>query len=247
MKTRYLALLIIMLCALYTPLVNSTEFELNVEHMPYEGDSNTPIVMFITTTPFSGAKPRYLYVFWDSIPIKDNIADVNISDSAFEHRWRFSFLPPKARSNKGSHAIQVWVYDHEGTIGKHLFYYNIKGIVPQLEWWDDLPPAFIDELTGSPGATGSQGPQGTTGASGSQGIPGTTGPKGNTGSTGPRGEEGQQGAIGLQGPIGEPGMSGVDGVDGVDGKAAPTLWLIVSLVLSLFSAISAILLIRGRK
>lgn len=235
-----------MMGALYTPLVNSTDFTLNVEHMPYEGDSNTPIVMFITTTPFTGDKPWYLYVFWDSIPIKDNIADVNMSDGTFEHRWRFSFLPPKTRSNKGSHSVQVWVYDHQGTIGKSAFYYNIKGVVPQLEWWEDLPADFVSSLIGPQGATG---PQGTTGPSGSQGTPGPTGTKGDIGPPGATGEIGQQGATGPPGQ-GEPGISGVngtDGIDGLDGKNASVLLLYLALGLSGFSTICVILRFGRRK
>lgn len=212
--------------------------------MPYEGDTNTPIVIFITTTPLTGTKPWYLYVFWDSVPIRDNIADVKIADNSYEHRWRFSFLPPITHAYQGSHTVQIWVYDHEGTIAKNTFFYNIVGTVPQLEWWEDLPADFVSSLIGPRGATGPQGAIGSTGLTGPPGSSGLNGVKGDTGAMGPKGDVGQLGETGPQGSIGE---SGLPGVDGVDGKDAPLWMLYIALFLSGVSTICVILLFGRRK
>jgi len=239
MKSRYLVLFTIILCALFIPSVNSTDFDLNVDYMPYEGDTNTPIVMFVTTSnPFSGTKPWYLYVFWDSIAIKDGVADVKISDTKYEHRWRFTFYPPKDRAGKGSHTIQVWVYDHEGTIGTHKIFYNIKGIVPRLEWWEALPQEFIDKITGPRGPAGPVGRTGATGEAGPQGAPGETGDS-ITGPVGPQGEPGS----GEQGPV---GPQGEPGEDGIDGESAPVGLFYIVGGLSVISIIGVILLFSQR-
>jgi len=208
MTFRYLALFVIVLCAISIPSVCSTEFTLNVEHMPYEGSTATPIVMFVTTTPLAGSKPWYLYVFWDDIPIKDGVADAKIAAGKYEHRWRFSFYPPKERATKGSHIVQIWVYDNEGTIGKKTFFYNIKSVVPRLDWWEDLSVEFVESLKGEKGDKGDKGdsvvgPEGQPGPEGPQGEPGESliGPPGDKGEsiTGPKGAKGSQGEPGPQG------------------------------------------------
>jgi len=239
MKSRYLILPAIILCALFIPLVSSIEFKLNVERPTYEGATNAPIVLFITTTPLSATKPWHLYVYWDDFLIKDGVPSAKITTNSYEHRWRFSFLPPKDYCSKGSHTIQVWVCATDGTIGKKTLYYNIKSIVPQLSWWESLPQAFIDKITGPAGTTGSVGSTGVagpTGSQGPQGEPGTTGPEGATGPTGLQGETGEQGPMG---PRGEPG---VDGIDGIDGKSAPIGLLYIVGGLSVVSIICVILL-----
>jgi len=208
MKFKVLALLLIVLCAISIPSVCSTEFTLNVEHMPYEGSTATPIVMFVTTTPLAGSKPWYLYVFWDDLPIKDGVADVKIATGKYEHRWRFSFYPPKERATKGSHIVQIWVYDNEGTIGKKTFFYNIKSVIPTKEWWETLPLGAIEFFKGEKGDKGDKGdsvvgPEGQPGPEGPPGEPGESliGPPGDKGEsiTGPKGAKGSQGEPGPQG------------------------------------------------
>ncbi len=231
MKFKVLALFVIVLCAISIPSVCSTEFTLNVEHMPYEGSTATPIVMFITTTPLAGSKPWYLYVFWDDIPIKDGVADAKIAAGSYEHRWRFSFYPPKDRAGKGSHFIQIWVYDNEGTIGKKTFFYNIKSIEPRLEWWEDLPAEFVDSLKGAKGDKGAQGPEGP------QGEPGPEGPQGEPGESliGPPGDSGES----IVGPTGATGPKGAQGQPGEPGKSYPQLWFWVCIAFSIISFIMA--------
>ena len=225
MKFKVLALFFIVFLSIFIPVVNSTEFKLNVEHMPYEGDTNTPIVMFVTTTPLEGSRPWFLYVFWDDIPIKDGVADVKIKTGLYEHRWRFSFYPPKDRATKGSHIVQIWVYDHEGTIGKKTFFYNIKTIIPRLEWWEDLPEEFVESLKGEKGDKGDKGDS-VIGPEGPQGPEGTKGEPGDS-LIGPPGIPGES----ITGPKGETGI----GKTGPQGKSYPQLWFWVCIGLSLAS------------
>lgn len=230
MRSKYLGLLIIVLVSLLIPSVSSTEYKLNVEHMPYEGNSDTPIVIFVTTTPLAGSKPWFLYLFWDDVPVKDGMADVKISTGSYEHRWRFSFYPPKDRATKGSHYVQIWVYDHEGTIGKKTFFYNIKSVVPRLEWWEDLPPEFVDTLRGQDGADGAKGDRGEKGDS----IIGPAGPQGSQGEQGQMGSQGPEG-IGADGPLGSMGSEGIQGIPGEPGKSYPSMVFNVVVIFSVFS------------
>ena len=241
MKTRSLVLLFVVSFSLLVPSISATEYQLNVEHMPYEGNTDTPIVMFVTTTPLAGSKPWYLYLFWDDIPVKDGMADVKIATGSYEHRWRFSFYPPKDRATKGSHYVQIWVYDHEGTIGKKTFFYNIKGVVPRLEWWEDLPPVFVDSLRGQDGVDGAKGDRGEKGDSvvGPQGPQGEQGPEG-MGIEGPQGPEG----IGIEGPR---GPIGSQGIQGEPGKSYPGMVFNVVVIFSIFSLLISLASIFYRK
>jgi hypothetical protein len=232
------ALFVIVLCAISIPSVCSTEFTLNVEHMPYEGSTATPIVMFVTTTPLAGSKPWYLYVFWDDIPIKDGVADAKISSGSYEHRWRFSFYPPKERATKGSHIVQIWVYDNEGTIGKKTFFYNIKSVVPRLDWWEDLPVEFVESLKGAKGDKGDKGDS----VVGPEGQPGPEGPEGEPGESliGPPGDKGES----ITGPK---GAKGSQGEPGPQGKTYPQLWFWVCVALSIATFIGLIMqILKGK-
>ena len=242
MKLRYSFLFIIISFAFLIPSVRSTEYKLNVEHMPYEGNTDTPIVIFVTTTPLAGSKPWYLYLFWDDIPVKDGMADVKIAAGSYEHRWRFSFYPPKDRATKGSHYVQIWVYDHEGTIGKKTFFYNIKGIVPRLEWWEDLPSEFVDSLKGQDGVDGAKGDRGERGES----IIGPVGPKGPQGELGPMGPQGPEGNE-IEGPPGMMGISGVQGIQGEPGKSYPVMIFIVVVIFSVFSLLISLMVFYRKK
>ena len=239
MNFKVLALFVIVLCAISIPSVCSTEFTLNVEHMPYEGSTATPIVMFVTTTPLAGSKPWYLYVFWDDIPIKDGVADAKISSGSYEHRWRFSFYPPKDRATKGSHIVQIWVYDEDGTIGKKTFFYNIKSIEPRLEWWEDLPAKFVESLKGEKGDKGDKGDS----VVGPEGKPGPEGPQGEPGESliGPPGDKGES----ITGPK---GAKGSQGEPGPQGKSYPQLWFWVCVTVSITSFIGIIIqILRPKK
>ena len=242
MKSKHLVLLFIVLVSLFTPSVKGTDFQLNVEHMPYEGNTDTPIVIFVTTTPMAGSKPWYLYLFWDDIPVKDGTADVKISAGSYEHRWRFSFYPPKDRATKGSHYVQIWVYDHEGTIGKKTFFYNIKSVVPRLEWWEDLPIEFVDMLRGKDGVDGAKGDLGEKGDS----VVGPVGPQGPQGEQGPRGPQGPEG-IGVDGPIGPMGNIGSSGIQGEPGKSYPGMVFNVVVIFSIFSLLISLVSIFYRR
>ena len=236
------ALFAIVLVSLFIPSVNGTDFQLNVEHMPYEGNTDTPIVIFVTTTPMGGSKPWYLYLFWDDVPIKDGAADVKISAGSYEHRWRFSFYPPKDRATKGSHYVQIWVYDHEGTIGKKTFFYNIKSVVPRLEWWEDLPPEFVDKLRGQDGVDGEKGDLGEKGDS----VVGPVGPQGPQGEQGARGIQGPEG-IGVDGPPGQIGSKGISGMQGEPGKSYPSMVFNVVVIFSIFSLMISLVSIFYRR
>ena len=242
MKAKYLVLLFIVSVSLLIPSVSSTEYKLNVEHMPYEGNTDTPIVVFVTTTPLAGSKPWFLYLFWDDVPVKDGMADVKISSGSYEHRWRFSFYPPKDRSGKGSHYVQIWVYDHEGTIGKKTFFYNIKGVVPHLEWWEDLPPKFVDSLKGQDGVDGAKGDPGEKGDS----IIGPAGPQGSQGERGLIGPQGPEG-MGVEGQPGPIGINGIQGIQGEPGKSYPVLVFNVVIIFSVFSLLISLVSIFDRR
>ena len=242
MKAKYLVLLFIVSVSLLIPSVSSTEYKLNVEHMPYEGNTDTPIVVFVTTTPLAGSKPWFLYLFWDDVPVKDGMADVKISSGSYEHRWRFSFYPPKDRSGKGSHYVQIWVYDHEGTIGKKTFFYNIKGVVPRLEWWEDLPPKFVDSLKGQDGVDGAKGDPGEKGDS----IIGPAGPQGSQGERGLIGPQGPEG-MGVEGQPGPIGINGIQGIQGEPGKSYPALVFNVVIIFSVFSLLISLASIFYRR
>jgi hypothetical protein len=242
MKLKYSFLFIIISFALLIPSVRSTEYSLNVEHMPYEGNSDTPIVIFVTTSPMAGNKPWFLYLFWDDVPIKDGLADVKIAAGSYEHRWRFSFYPPKDRATKGSHFVQIWVYDHEGTIGKKTFFYNIKSIVPRLEWWEDLPSEFVDSIRGEDGLDGVKGDRGEKGDS-IIGPVGPQGPRGEEGLTGPQGSEG----TGSEGSPGAMGLSGVQGIQGEPGKSYPAMVFNVVVIFSVFSLLISLISIFYRR
>lgn len=242
MRSKYLGLLIIISFSLLVPSVRSTEYQLNVEHMPYEGNTDTPIVVFVTTSPMAGSKSWYLYLFWDDIPVKDGMADVKIATGSYEHRWRFSFYPPKDRATKGSHYVQIWVYDHEGTIGKKTFFYNIKSVVPRLEWWEDLPPEFVETLRGQDGVDGAKGDLGEKGDS----IVGPAGIQGPQGEQGPVGSQGPEG-IGIDGPMGPIGIDGVQGVRGEPGKSYPGMVFNVVVIFSVFSLLISLVTIFYRR
>ncbi len=242
MKFRQLVLLFFVSFSLLIPSVSSTEYQLNVEHMPYEGNTDTAIVVFATTTPLSGSSPWYLYLFWDGVPVKDGMADVKIAAGSYEHRWRFSFYPPKDRAQKGSHYVQIWVYDHEGTIGKKTFYYNIKSVVPRLDWWEDLPPEFVDSLRGEDGVDGAKGDPGIQGDS----ITGPAGPQGPIGERGPMGPQGLEG-IGIEGIPGQTGLSGVQGIQGEPGKSYPGMVFNVVVIFSVFSLLISLVSIFYRR
>lgn len=242
MKLKYSFLFIIISFAFFIPSVRSTEYSLNVEHMPYEGNSDTPIVIFVTTSPMAGTKPWFLYLFWDDVPVKDGMADVKIAAGSFEHRWRFSFYPPKDRAAKGSHYVQIWVYDHEGTIGKKTFFYNIKSVVPRLEWWEDLPSEFVDSIRGEDGLDGVKGDRGEKGDS-IIGAVGPQGPRGERGLTGPQGPEG----TGSEGSPGSMGLSGVQGIQGEPGKSYPAMVFNVVVIFSVFSLLISLISIFYRR
>jgi len=242
LKSGYLLLLVIFSSSFLIPSVRSTEYSLNVEHMPYEGNSDTPIVIFVTTSPMAGNKPWFLYLFWDDVPVKDGMADVKIAAGSYEHRWRFSFYPPKDRATKGSHFVQIWVYDHEGTIGKKTFFYNIKSIVPRLEWWEDLPSEFVDSIRGKDGLDGVKGDRGEKGDS-IIGPVGPQGPRGEEGLTGPQGSEG----TGSEGSPGSMGLSGVQGIQGEPGKSYPAMVFNVVVIFSVFSLLISLILIFYRR
>lgn len=243
MKFKHLVLLFIVSFSLLVPAVSATEYQLNVEHMPYEGNTDTPIVMFVTTTPLAGSKPWYLYLFWDDIPVKDGMADVKIGTGSYEHRWRFSFYPPKDRATKGSHFVQIWVYDHEGTIGKKTFFYNIKGVVPRLEWWESLPGEFVDSLRGQDGVDGAKGDLGEKGDS----IVGPAGPQGGQGEIGIIGPQGPAGEMGIEGPPGPIGSQGVQGIQGEPGKSYPGMVFNVVVIFSVFSLLISLVSIFYRR
>ncbi len=191
----------------------------------------------------AGSKSWYLYLFWDDVPIKDGVADVKISAGSYEHRWRFSFYPPKDRATKGSHFVQIWVYDHEGTIGKKTFFYNIKSVVPRLEWWEDLPPEFVDTLRGQDGIDGAKGDPGEKGDS-IIGLAGPQGLKGETGFSGPRGLTGEGGIEGSLGPI---GVRGIQGIKGEPGKSYPGMVFNVVVIFSIFSLVISLASIFYRR
>ena len=226
MKFKVLALFVIVLCAISIPSVCSTDFKITVKHNPYFGNSDTPITVFIATQPLSGTKPWHLYVWWDNILIKDNVASVKIAANSYQHRWRFTFYPPQERAMKGSHEVVIYVYDHEGTIKEGTFYYNIKSVVPRLEWWEDLPVEFVDSLKGEKGDKGDKGDS----VVGPEGQPGPEGPQGEPGESliGPPGDKGES----ITGPK---GAKGSQGEPGPQGKTYPQLWFWVCIGLSICS------------
>ncbi|MCK4829246.1 collagen-like protein, partial [bacterium] len=134
---------------------------------------------------------------------------------------------------KGSHIIQVWVYDHEGTIGKKTFFYNIKSVIPRLEWWEEMSQEAKDFFKGEKGDKGDSiiGPPGPPG----EAITGPQGPPGDS-LIGPPGIPGES-ITGPEGPKGEPG----DSIIGPPGKSYPILVFWVCVVLSIISLIMTII------
>jgi len=196
-------------------------FDVSYDVLPPSGSSDEEILVYIRVAHPNPNEPLCAYVFWDSRPIVQRLGDV-IEGNIHQHRWDINFYPPDGLCTRGEHTIKIWVEDSENNIVKWpVWKYTITSIVPRPEWWEDLPPEFIANITGPPGPQGEPGVQGDIGPLGPQGEAGPPGPMGETGTIGP------QGHIGDVGPTGSPGPQGEIG------KSADNLILYASLVLSL--------------
>jgi len=219
---------IILVCACpITVSASEDPFDVHVEMRPTQGSSATSIFLFVTTTPYSSSESWHLYVFWDEITILSRVADVKITASLYEHRWELSIKAPKGGSKKGWHYVDIWVVDGDGNIVKdQTLAFKVTSTVPQTEWWEDLSPEFIEEITGPRGERGTTGPQGEQGPKGEEGD---------------RGEQGQRGPPGPQGDRGNLGPQGEQGPPGEQGKGASMIWIVIIGVLSLFSLFLSIM------
>ena len=238
MKNNIKPLLLILILFFILPciMVRGEEPTVNVEIMPSKGTTDTTILLFVSTDPIRTVGSWRLYIFWDGQPLYKNSKDIQIGTSlTYEHRWYVEFKPPSDTSllEEGDHTIQIWIIRDTGLILKETIDFEITEIIPQLEWWEELPADFIANLTGPPGTQGPPGPQGESGPRGAQGQPGPAGPRGQPG---------------VDGSVGPPGEEGEKGLPGPAGKDAPIVMVYISFVASVMSVfLSVMTLARLRK
>ena len=213
MRNRTLAIAIItslvfLLSAWYMTVSGATyPFDVSYSVNPHYGSSNEEILVRIRVIHPTPNEPLWAYVFWDSRTIVQRQGD-EVINGIHQHRWDINFYPPSDFCQKGEHTIRIWVEDSENKIVEWpVWKYTITSIIPRPEWWKDLPPEFIEEITGPPGPQGEIGPEGPQGIEGPQGEAGPLGPMGEIGTIGPQGFEGSEGPQGSPGPQGEKGES----------------------------------------
>ncbi len=211
-------------------------FTVTYDVFPHGGYSDEEILVYIRVDHPNPNEPLWAYVFWDSRVVVQRMEDVVISN-IHQNRWDITFYPPKDFCKKGDHDIKIWVEDSSNDIVKWPYYsYTIKGIVPQVEWFDDLSEEAIAKITGPMGPPGGVGPQGETGETGPLGPQGEVGPQGAQGPIG-IGEQGATGSIGLPGG---PGPQGETGPQGEMGKSENAMVLYASLILSIASMLTVL-------
>lgn len=211
-----------LLAGTLAPNVYADTFTVNISMFPTHGDCTTNVMLFVTVVVPASKDTYTLYVFWDDECIVNGLRD-GATNLVHQHIFKINFNPPSGRKGT-SHFVEVVVIDHVGNMVEKIYPKNFKidETIPSTEWWEELPPEFILEITGP------EGPEGTQGIEGSEGPQGPQGPRGPQGETGPKGSQGEQGH---EGPIGPPGR---------DAKTF-SLSIVVSLALSVFAVILSFL------
>lgn len=213
----------------FIPPFNAVSGDVNlfniVDVFPREGTIETNIFIMVRGDPFTG-QAWFLYVFFDDKPVVIRRADVKLSTGNHEHWWDVTIKVPNKSpyssktTSKNSHYIHIWVEDSLGNIDKYKTEFDVNRYIPPPDWWEEVDPKFLRQITGSRGEQGLPGEQGPIGPQGPKGNSGDDGEDGPIGPKGERGNQGKQGEDGSQGPPGE------------RGKNAPVWLTYASLVIS---------------
>lgn len=212
-------------------------FTVTFDVFPHGGFSDEEILIYIRVAHPNANEPMWAYVFWDSRVVVQRQEDV-VVNKIHQNRWDITFYPPKDFCKKGEHSIKIWVEDSSNDIVRWPYYsYTITGVVPRLEWFEELTPEALAKITGPPGAQGDMGLHGEQGLTGPIGPQGDMGPQGEIGPPGARGEIG---TIGAQGGPGPEGSIGPPGPQGETGKSENAMVLYASLILAIVSTLTVL-------
>ena len=165
--------------------------------MPKTGGAAQPILVVIRGQPITGDNQKYVYIFWDNIPLITRQPGIDHKNGVYEYRWDITINIPKTANDYGKHYLYIWVEDSTGSRKTMTFSYSINDGVPDVDSWRLFlkdHPEILAQLVGPTGPTGPQGIKGDTGekgergAQGNQGIQGVKGERGDIGPIGPQGE-----------------------------------------------------------
>ena len=165
----------------------------SIDVYPKEGDVTTEILVQVRGEPYRDGAICYLYLYWDDKCIIQRLGDLDVSNPPIRshiYSWDCIIAVPNEfpYSELGIHDITIVIDSDDGSSVNTKATFEIIRYIAPPEWWEDLPPEFINDITGPQGLqgeTGSQGPVGSQGLQGQQGIQGPKGDKGDTGDTGP--------------------------------------------------------------
>lgn len=176
----------------------------SVDIYPKEGTINTEILIVVRGDPFKTDTAWNLYVFYDGKCLIQRYPDITIGKTGtHEHRWDVTIKPPDEfpystkSTSKNKHFVKIMVENELGQTESYKTEFKITEFIAPPSYWDQLDPAFLEEITGP------EGPQGDVGPIGTQGD---RGPRGNIGERGERGLRGNTGETGPKGPQGPPGV-----------------------------------------
>ncbi len=206
--------LVVLVVSLYLfPSVNAAPILKTLA--PWSGDSQTDILAIIRPEKRTDNTAMHLYIFWNHLPIVTRLCDTVI-DKKHTYMWDVTFNPPQDLQylKKGSNTLVFWLEDVDGKIQTYTCIFTVTDRIPDVSWFNDLPQAYIDKITGPAGEkgdTGLPGPTGPQGETGKEGPKGPTGSQGESGDVGPQGEIGPIGPAGIQGELGGPGPQGEKG------------------------------------
>ena len=194
MKPLKLGIIAILLIICIMPLTYAaTDTSIRYNVMPGDGSYNQKILIWVRCDPLTAPAPGYIYIFWDGVPVIPRTVTPKVT-GGYSYGWDLTITPPAAYSYKGDHMIMIWIEYSDGTTKTRTWEYTVTDGVPPLEWWQNLPPEYLNQIRGP------KGDKGDTGAKGE------VGPQGNQGLRGAQGVEGPRGPIGIVGPIGESGV-----------------------------------------
>jgi len=177
-KLFFLALLFTSICAVSA---KSSISSINIDVFPTSGDITTNITIQVRGDPYtrdyitSQRDYPVLTIYYDDIVIANRIKCVTrpkvISYSYYEASWDYSFKLPNEYpySELGDHVITAKVEATDGSTATNTATFTIVNYIPPPEWWEDLPPEFIDSITGPMGPPGEIGPVGSQGVQGEDG------------------------------------------------------------------------------
>lgn len=214
MKTRFLTLLVIILCATTPLALGAISFNSwSVTAYPNQGTTTGEILILVRVAPINGLNPLYVYVFYDGVCLIQRQASP-VANTIYTYSWDLKVKPPATASATayGDHTITVRIEEASGAMETKNITYKIVDGLPQGEWWKSLPKAYFDYVKGAKGDQGDVGP------------------------AGPQGEKGDIGATGVQGPIGEQGAQGPAGPVGAQGKPADETVTLATFAMALFAA-----------